>query len=76
MSEEVQEKRTETYVLYTTKYGKTWHRSPTCATTAEVPPGLDAAASLFDGLEMSRYGELDDTELCSNCAESFLQDNS
>lgn len=73
MSNDAKHAKAESYVVYSTKHGNAWHRSPTCATTAEVPPGLDAAASIFNGLEMARYGELDDVELCSTCAESFFQ---
>ena len=68
MSEKVD---TDSFVLYRSKHGDSWHREPTCATNAEIPPQLDCASSLFKGLEMSRYGELDDdVELCGTCAKT------
>lgn len=73
MSETKPNVNVESYVVYSTKDGEKWHRSPTCATTAEVPPGLDAASSLFNGLEMARVGELDDLELCSNCTNEITR---
>lgn len=58
----------DSFVLYRSEYGECWHREPMCATDPDVPPMLDAASSVFNELEMIRYGDLpEEDQLCGNC---------
>lgn len=60
------------FVVYRSPQRDCYHTKPGCASDADIPPALDAANDLLEGLEMYRVEEieeeLNDDNLCSNCA--------
>jgi len=68
------ETKIETYVVYTAN-GETYHRTPTCATEADLPPELDCAASAFEKLDIARVGEvgLSKEHYCGNCCDEVVK---
>lgn len=62
----------ESFVLYRSPTGDSYHTQPRCASEPDIPPELDAANDLLEGVEMYRAGEikqeLTSENLCCNCA--------
>jgi len=74
MTESEPEPRVSSYVLYRSENGKKYHRTPTCAADPDVPPGLDAAHSLLENVEMARVGDeaVTPEKLCPTCASDLI----
>lgn len=62
----------ESFVLYRSPTGDSYHTRAGCASNPDIPPELDAANNLLDNVEMYRAGEIEaeltSDSLCLNCA--------
>jgi hypothetical protein len=73
MSDNVTEVDAGSFVVYQSPNGQTYHRKPACAADCDIPPALDGANDLLDGMEMYRVKEIEATDenLCGNCTSKL-----
>jgi hypothetical protein len=64
----------ESFVLYRSPYGDSYHMNAECATDPDIPSALDGAQNLLERVEMYRVREIEEEISSDNLCESCSQE--